>query len=44
MIAMQFKSTRYFQALRTERDRAMIRDEWILRTMQFRDHEAIPTD
>lgn len=33
MIAMQFKSTQYFQALRTERDRAMIRDKWILRTI-----------
>lgn len=38
------KCTQYFKTVRTRSDRAMIQDEWILRTMEFPDYEAIPTD
>ena len=38
------KCTHYFKTVRTRRDRAMIQDEWILRTMEFPDYEAIQTD
>lgn len=44
MIAMKFKCTQYFKTVRTRCDRAMIEDEWILRTIQSPDHEAIQAD
>lgn len=44
MVAMKFKCTQYFTTVRTRCDRAMIEDEWILRTIQSPDHEAIQAD
>nr|WP_071880311.1 hypothetical protein [Dactylococcopsis salina] len=41
---MKFKCTQYFQAVRTRPDRAMIEDDWILRTLQSPDHEVIQAD
>ncbi|MDZ7788584.1 MAG: hypothetical protein U5K73_10780 [Halofilum sp. (in: g-proteobacteria)] len=38
------KTTRYFDHVRQRPDRAMIRDEWIERTRDTPEHEAIQTD
>ena len=38
------KVTRYFEAVRTRPDRAIIRDEWILRAIEAPFREAIQTD
>lgn len=38
------KCTRYFETIRSRPDRAIIEDEWILRTIQFPEREEIQTD
>ena len=38
------KTTQYFRYFRNRPDRAIIRDEWILRAVQSPDHEAVQDD
>ena len=38
------KCTQYFQTVRDRADRAMIEEEWILRTIQSPNYEAIQAD
>jgi hypothetical protein len=38
------KVTDYFKSIRNRSDRAIIKDEWILRTVEFPDSEAIQED
>ena len=38
------KVTGYFKSTRNRADRAIIKDEWILRTIEFPDSEAIQDD
>ena len=38
------KTTKYFRATRKRRDRAIIKDEWILRTIQFPESEVVQDD
>jgi hypothetical protein len=39
-----FPSTEYFQTVRTRPDRAIIRDEWILRVIDQPDRAAVQAD
>jgi len=38
------KATDYFKSIRTRPDRAIIKDEWILRAIHFPEGEAIQKD
>jgi len=38
------KTTAYFRAFRSRQDRAIIKDEWILRVMKFPESETIQDD
>lgn len=39
-----FRTTEYFRHTRQRPDRAMIRDEWILRVIHMPEHQLIQTD
>jgi hypothetical protein len=39
-----FPTTEYFRAVRTRPDRAIIRDEWIARAIEWPDWEAVQGD
>ena len=41
---MRFKTTAYFQHVKTRPDRAIIKDEWILQVMNEPVHEEIQAD
>lgn len=41
---LPLKSTSYFQTIRSRPDRAMIKDEWILRVLSAPDNEQIQED
>ena len=36
--------TDYFKSIRNRKDRAIIKDEWIVRTMEFPEREVIQAD
>lgn len=38
------KFTRYFEAIRSRPDRAIIRDEWVARAKESPEHEEVQTD
>ncbi len=38
------KVTNYFKSIRNRKDRAIIKDEWIVRTMEFPEGEVIQAD
>lgn len=38
------KVTAYFKSVKNRPDRAIIKDEWILRTVEFPEYEAIQDD
>lgn len=44
MGSVPFKTTKYFQATRSRPDRAIIRNEWIVRVLDAPEHEQIQED